>query len=154
MINKLTKILNSQQFQRFFIIGISSFIVDFTLLQIFIRVFNIAPNEHSKETIANIGSAIISIIFNFILQRSWAFESKKNSMSKEAGKFILVHAFNLFVYQTVLFTAVNLILPNWISKIAITSIQIVSSYILYKFFVFRTKTDKDVLSATVESGLN
>jgi len=110
-INKIVNIglnlIKSKEFQKFFVIGISTFVLDFTLLQIFLRVFNITPGDHTSETFANIGSSLVAIAVNYVLQRSWAFQSKNKNIVKESSKFFLVQGLNLILFQTVLFTLVN-----------------------------------------------
>lgn len=158
---KLTKFgidtLKSKQFQKFFIIGISAFIVDFALLALVILIFSIPPEEHLKQTLANLFSSGVAIVFNYTIQRYWAFESKNKNVASEAGKFLGVHAFNLVVYQSILFTAINYFFPAWLAKILVTGMQIISSFLLYKFFVFNTKdkvTDETIAEVTMQSGLN
>lgn len=133
------KVIKSKEFIRFFIIGISTFILDFTLLQIFLRVFGVPAEDHLKETIVNIGSSIIAIIVNYILQRTWAFESKTKNIVKESGKFFLVQGLNLIIFQTLLFSLVNYFLTPGISKVFVTGVQIAFSFVMYKFFVFKPK---------------
>ncbi len=153
-IQKLYSIFTSQQFIRFFIIGITSFILDFALLSLVIVLFQISSEEHLKQTLANLLSSGIAIVFNYIIQRSWAFESKNANVAGEAGKFIAVHAFNLTVYQSILFSIVNYFLPAWLTKIMVTAVQIISSFILYKLFVFKTKVvTQEELEDTVSTGL-
>lgn len=160
-VKKLTRFgidtLKSTQFQKFFIIGISAFIVDFVLLSLVILIFSIPPEEHLKQTLANLFSSGVAIVFNYTIQRYWTFESKNTNVASEAGKFLGVHAFNLVVYQSILFTAINYFFPAWLAKILVTGMQIVSSFLLYKFFVFNNKvkiTDEVVAEAAMQSGLN
>jgi len=150
IIKKVFDIVTSTQFVRFFIIGISTFALDFLLLSFFILVFNIPSDQHLKQTLANIGSSAVAIVINFMIQRRWAFQSKSKNVGKEASKFVMVHVFNLITYQTILFSAVNFILPAWLSKVIVTAIQIVSSFLFYKFFVFKTT---DVTAEEVEEAV-
>lgn len=161
MKEKFTKVTNivlglikSKEFQKFFVIGISTFILDFTLLQIFLRAFNIPPEDHARETVANIGSSLIAIAVNYILQRSWAFQSKNKNIVRESGKFFLVQGLNLVLFQTLLFSAVNYLLTPGISKVIVTGIQIAFSFVMYKFFVFKTKvTTSEEIQETVAGGM-
>lgn len=153
-VRKIFDTVSSTQFIRFFIIGISTFAIDFLLLSLFILVLGISSDEYLKQTLANIASAAVAIVINFVIQKKWAFQSTNKSVGKEASKFIVVHIFNLITYQTILFSIVNFILPAWFTKIIVTAIQIVSSFILYKHFVFKTKTTTDeVEEETVASGM-
>lgn len=140
-VKKIFDIVSSTQFVRFFIIGISTFAIDFLLLTLFIILLGISSDEYLKLTVANICSAVVAIVINFIIQKRWAFQSKSKSVGKEASKFIAVHIFNLITYQTVLFSVINFLLPALLTKIVVTAIQIVSSFVLYKHFVFKTKED-------------
>lgn len=154
LVQKVHKVISSIQFIRFFIIGISTFILDFVLLSLIIVLFQISSEEHLKQTLANIISSAVAIVVNYAIQRNWAFESKNKNVAKEAGKFIAVHIFNLTVYQTILFSVVNYFLPAWLTKILVTAVQIASSFVLYKLFVFKTKiTTKEEIEDAVAGGL-
>lgn len=153
-VKKIFDTISSKQFIRFFIIGISTFALDFLLLSLFIVALNISSEEHLKQTFANIGSSAVAIVINFIIQKKWAFQSTNKNVGKEAGKFVTVHIFNLITYQTILFSVINFALPAWLTKIIVTAIQIVSSFMFYKHFVFKTKnTTEEVVEETVATGM-
>lgn len=154
IVQKVHKVVSSLQFIRFFIIGISTFVLDFVLLSLIIVLFQIPSDEHLKQTLANITSSAVAIVVNYTIQRNWAFESKNKNVAKEAGKFIAVHIFNLITYQTLLFSVVNYFLPAWLTKIIVTAVQIISSFVLYKVFVFKTKVvTQEEIEDTVSTGL-
>lgn len=154
IIKKLFDTVTSKQFVRFFVIGITAFIIDFSLLSLFILVFNIPAEEHLKQTVANVASSGIAIVINYFIQRNWAFESKNRNVGKEAGKFLGVHAFNIIVFQSLLFSVVNYFLPAWLTKVIVTFIQLASSFVLYKFFVFKKPDETDeALEETVATGM-
>lgn len=152
-LKKFIKLIKSREFAKFFVVGISAFVLDFLLLQFFIKLFNIPESNNLEQTLANIGSVAISVSYNFFIQKVWAFKSKNRSVG-EAGKFISVHFFNLVVYQTIFFSVVNFFLPSWLSKIIVTSVQIFSSFLLYKFFVFKKQDDVEIIKATIETSID
>jgi putative flippase GtrA len=154
MMRKIFDLIKSKEFQKFFVIGISAFAVDFVLLQIILKIFNISEAEHLKQTVANVCSSGIAIIYNFTIQKTWAFKSKNKNVVSEASRFISVQIFNIITFQTIAFSIVNLLLPSWLTKISVTVGQIGVSFVLYKFFVFKNKTSQTEEVEAITSGLN
>lgn len=139
---KFADLLKSKEFQKFFIVGISSFILDFAILTFLLYVLNYNEIVLGIISVPNLISSVIAILFNYVLQRRWAFKSENTAILRESLKFFSVHGFNLVVFNGVLFGLLaQLGFPKPLVKIFVTGVQLFSSFTLYKFFVFKRKTN-------------
>lgn len=141
MINKFKSLLLSKEFQKFFISGILAFIVDFGLLNLQVYIFKFELTLFGLIFVPNLISTIAGITFNFLMQRHWTFNSReKDRAVKEGGKFLLVQGINLVVFNGLLFgllIQLSIVVP--IAKIITNGLQMINSYILFKYFVFGSR---------------
>lgn len=130
MLKKITENKNNIiQLIKYIIIGGTSALCElllFTTLQVLgIGIF-----------ISNISSVIIATIINYLLNKFWAFKSKKGSV-KSLVLYIALFSFNItFSSQFIIFlsnTGVKSIVAKFISMILITC----WNFILYKKIVFK-----------------
>lgn len=147
--NKLWRLFFSKQFLKYFIVGLSGAVIDFGLLltQVYILrfspfftvSFNVLDFPFNIDiSVANAISAMTAIVYSFFLQRSWAFNAKDEKIRHQLYRYILVVGFT-YLYTNILFGffVVNHGITEGISKMLVTMLQMVTSYILYKYVVFK-----------------
>ena len=125
------------EFWNYIIVGllttIVSFIVYFGLTR---TVLN--PNNEVELQIANIISWIVAIIFAYITNRIFVFQSKNKDIVKEFTMFVGSRIISLFMDMFVMFMTVSVfsqsdILGKIISQVVVT----IANYVLSKLFVFK-----------------
>ncbi len=175
MKNKLIKFLDSfieffrkfpvlkkipKSFYRFFIIGLSVFVLDLIIFSFLFHVLGLkskldiielTPKVLVKFNYANMISLFLASIYGYIANKTWSFEDKGDNVASQFSKYVLVAAINFLINNTIfglliyeIFSDPNNVLITSISKVLATSFQTISSYILYKYIVFRA--DKEVIS--------
>jgi len=138
LINKFKKLFLSKEFRNFIIGGGSAFIIDFSILFSLVYILQIKAELFDFIFIPNIISTSISIVYSFFFQKHISFKSSSEKAKTQFGKFILVQAFNLSVFNGILFgLLLNTHLSVAFSKILSTSVQMGFSFMMYKFFVFK-----------------
>ena len=115
-----------------------------SLLIYYILVFTILNPENAFELqIANIISWIAGVIFAYVTNRKFVFESKENNRFKEASKFVTSRIITLLIDMLIMFLAVTTLHFNdKIIKLISQVIVIVSNYVFSKLFVFVKKEKK------------
>lgn len=139
----LLYVFNNSSFIKFVIVGLFGFGVDFMFAYLFINQFKIA------KTTANMLSAELAIVSNFILNNFWSFKDKKiiGGLFAYLIKFI---TFNFISSGSIIIQGVGLGLAlrfigdnngSWIIyKILIIAFIIIPySYILYNKFIWKKK---------------
>ena len=102
---------------------------------IFTKIFNI------DYLISNVLSWIIAVLFAFITNKLFVFESKskdKKLVSKEITNFFFFRIVSLGIEMVIMYTFVDLLSINdLIMKVIAQVIVILSNYIFSKVFVFK-----------------
>ncbi|MBN1915832.1 GtrA family protein [Candidatus Dojkabacteria bacterium] len=159
IIKKVKDTFFTPRFIKFFITGITAFAIDFAL-------YSIGVKAGLPFLLANSISVSIAIVVNYVINRFWVWQSEEKKVALEFGKFMLVQGFNFLSNNLflLLFVAINvsaivlniasLISENLretfgfvegddgnklLAKFFATSIQLITSFLFYKFFVFRVK---------------
>lgn len=117
----------------YLIFGFLTTLINLFTFYICINIFNI------DELISNIIAWIIGVIFAFITNKFFVFESKqKNILIKELLAFISSRLTTLIIEEIILFIfIIKLNLNAYIVKLIAQIIVIVFNYILSKFLVFK-----------------
>lgn len=135
------------QFMRFVLVGGSAFLIDFTINSVIVASLRWEPKIESF--FANTVSYSLTLIYNYLMSSRWTFNSIKiEQRNKVKYKFIGVNIFNLvwssFViawFVGILHTPYFAFIPEGykqpLAKFVITSFMVVSSFILYRKFVFK-----------------
>ncbi len=164
VISKKLPILNKlpESFFKFFIVGATGFILDFiifnTLYYIFnfratISLFQITPEFTFTLSLTNLTAVALGSIWGFIMNKNWSFENKSAKVAAQYSKYLAVAIFNNLLnnllFGTLMFGIFSAdqrgqFLLTSTAKVLATSFQVITSYFLYKFVVFRQ--DKEVLS--------
>lgn len=95
-----------------------------------------------NELIANVFSWICAVLFAYITNRIWVFNSCSAGVAvlKEILSFFSGRLITLFIEELVLFVFITLFHINSLAvKIAAQFIVLVSNYFISKFIVFRSK---------------
>ncbi len=128
-LHTLWYVFTHSSFIKFCIVGGIGFLVDFAFAYLFIHVLNIS------KVIANMMSAEVAIISNFLLNNSWSFAHKKidNQVSAIYNflKFNLVASGSIIIQGAGMWIALTLLGD---SAIHIGSIEF-HSWIIYKIFI-------------------
>lgn len=98
----------------------------------------INPNNPVSLQIANIISWITGVIFAYITNRKFVFESKNTNKKKEISKFVLARLITLVMDMLIMLIGVTILKGNdKIIKIISQFIVIVSNYLFSKIIVFK-----------------
>lgn len=121
----------------YLIIGVLTTIV--SLVSYYILTITIlSPNNPIELTIANIISWILSVLFAYITNRKYVFQSKDKNILKEASKFTLSRVTTLIIDILLMFIFVSLLHFNdKIIKLLVQVIIIILNYIFSKLLVFK-----------------
>lgn len=137
-IQKLKTIVLSPEFIRYFVTGISVFVVDFCLLSFFTYVLDINQRILGVYDVANVMATLIALFLTFSINRWWTFGIKsKDKVAFHGGKFLIAAAIVWNVNNACfgLLIELGVFLP--IAKVAVMAVQMVVNYVVYKFVVFR-----------------
>ena len=101
-----------------------------------LTIFN--PDNAILLQVANVLSWIISVLFAYITNRKFVFESKNNNILKEVSSFFGSRLITLLFDMLIMFVGVTLLKGNdKFIKVISQVIVIVSNYIFSKLFVFK-----------------
>lgn len=120
----------------YLIFGVLTTVVSFVVYFIFAKVFKI------DEVISNVISWFFSVLFAFITNKLYVFESKetgKKTLLKEIISFYLARLFTGVVCDLGVFALMVKIfkINDVLSKLVTQVIVIVLNYVLSKLFVFK-----------------
>lgn len=150
-IKKVGSIALQTRFVKFFISGVSAFLVDLVILNLVSYIFFEGGNYSLFELVSvpKLVSASIALLFNFYLNRRWVFQVESTSATRQGVKFIAVAFLNLIVasiffdiYHEIVAQffsngALTPALINTISNFASEATKMIFSFVLYKYFVFK-----------------
>lgn len=121
----------------YLIIGVLTTIV--SLISYYLLTITLlSPNNPLELTIANIISWIISVLFAYITNRKYVFQSKDKNILKEASKFTLSRVTTLIIDILLMFIFVSILHFNdKIIKLLVQIIIIILNYIFSKLLVFK-----------------
>lgn len=138
----------TEEFIRFVFIGGSSFIIFYTLNNLFILILEhlIGSSNDQQRAIIVSGSYItayfIAFLYNFALSRQWTFQQGKANATQvrtEAFKFLFINILNALggaIFVTILD---YFGIPPFVSQPFFIAVQMVWTYFLYKYWVFNHK---------------
>lgn len=109
------------------------------LVTYYLCVFTILdPNNAVQLQIANVISWISGVIFAYITNRKFVFESNNTNLVKEATSFVGARLVTLLIDMLTMFIMVTLLrLNDKISKLVAQVIVIILNYVFSKIFVFK-----------------
>lgn len=129
---------------RFIIVGGLSFAIDLGTLMLLHEVFGV------ELWLATPIAFLISLVFNFVLQRVFTFRAQ-NGRSVSLFKYCLLVAFNTLAVDLIVNGAEWLGLGYQIGKIVSTAMITAWNFVLYKHWIFRparhAAADSEAISA-------
>jgi putative flippase GtrA len=112
--------------------GALTFFVNLITYFIFESVFGI------NYLISNVIAWFLSVLFAYITNRKWVFESKSPDILRECGLFFGGRIFSGVVDTVLMFLFIDvLVIGDVISKIVVQVIVIILNYIFSKLIVFK-----------------
>ncbi len=115
-------------------------VVGFLTTVVSIVSYNLFRFVISNITVCTILSWICAVLFAYIANRIFVFNSKEKNILKEVTNFTLSRIFSLVVEIVVMFILASVLLINdRIAKILVQFIIVVLNYITSKLFVFKKK---------------
>ena len=126
----------------YLIFGVLTTIVSLGVYYCIVYTF-LNPNDGFQLQIANIISWIAGVLFAYVTNRKFVFESKEKNKLKEASKFVTSRVATLLMDMIVMFIGVTTLKFNdKIIKLLSQILVIVANYVLSKIIVFK-KEDKN-----------
>jgi len=102
-------------------------------------LLRIIANNYLFNTVL---SWILAVLFAFVINKKYVFESKDNNILKEMSMFFSSRIITLLIEISTMFLLVDMLKTNdMIAKILVQFIIMILNYILSKFIVFK-KGDK------------
>lgn len=137
MFSRIKKILKSQNIEivRYIIVGGCTTLVNLVIFTLMCKVM------HIDVTISNFISVIISILFAYVTNKLFVFQSQcqnMNELIKEATKFISARLLTMLIEVGGVFLLVNIIgQDEVIGKLETQIIVLISNYLISKCLVFK-----------------
>lgn len=143
MINHLPPLIRqfiSAQFLRYFVIGITAFVVDFGLFTILTEV--VGFKAVIFVNIPNVISSIVGAMVTFGLNRWVTFGLKTKDQVVNQGLRFFMAWIIVFVWHQTTFTLLHnsFGLPAWFAKGAVMGVQMFVNFMVYKYVVFKVQT--------------
>lgn len=152
-------------FFKFVVVGLTVFLIDFVIFNILFHglqfqakwtAWQITDQIALIISFPNLLSVAIASIFGYILNKNWSFENKEDQVASQFSKYLGVAVFNnlinnlifgFLLYSVFANVTLDIKLVTTICKVLATSFQVITSYIAYKYVVFRE--DKEVVSESL-----
>lgn len=140
--------LKYKEIINYLIFGVLTTAVNIVTYAIFARLF------HVDEVVSNIIAQIISILFAYVTNKIYVFESKSTKLKDILREMISFFGCRIFtaVLDTLLFSFMIKILfmNDLIAKCITQVVVIVLNYVFSKLIIFRKKDKKDLQKEDVE----
>lgn len=135
--NKIKELYKkNKEIINYLIIGVLTTVVSLATYYICVITF-LNPNNSLELQIANIISWTIAVLFAYVTNRKYVFESKEKNILKEGLKFASSRLLTLIIDMGCMFLFVTIFKINdKIAKLIVQVIITVLNYIISKFLVF------------------
>jgi putative flippase GtrA len=121
----------------YIIVGLLTTIVSLFVYYVCTRTF-LNPNDATQLQIANIISWVCAVLFAYITNRVFVFNSKNKNILQEFVRFVESRIASLFMDMFCMFLVVTVLsLNDLIGKIVSQIVVTITNYILSKLFVFK-----------------
>lgn len=133
MISKFLNIFrqNKKQFVKYFIIGVSAFVLDLSLLYIFKEYFHLRP------VIAVIINQALMLNYVFFLNKRWSFVAE-GATHKQMIRYYILSGANYFFSICWMYVFNEYFLVNYlIARTMNIALAVSWNFVLYKFWVYR-----------------
>lgn len=92
---------------------------------------------HINYIIANIVAWFVSVMFAYVTNRIWVFESDNENVAKEVFLFYGGRIFTVIVDTLLMILFIDVLsIGNFVSKVAVSIIVIILNYLFSKWIVF------------------
>jgi putative flippase GtrA len=137
---KLKHFWQKRAFVRYGFVGGASFIVEYSS---FLLLYGSIGIDYR---IANIGSMLLSLSFNFILNRRMVFGIKGAFLSKKTSvhltKYLALAVFNILMSTLVIGALVHWGVKEYVAKLIAIMLVVSWTFIIYKTIIFKEKKTK------------
>lgn len=141
----LWKYYFNNKFIIFFVVGVSAFLVDISVLFLQRDLLKFDPeinlltldNFVVNLYIANVIAVIAALTFGFFLNRFWTFKETAGKAKHQIWQYYFVSIFNLLINNLIYGTLVPLGVHPFMAKVFATFVQMFTSFALYKLVVFK-----------------
>ena len=133
MFNKLFDLYKKyKEIINYLIFGGLTTLISIVTYALFAKVF------HIDYLISNVLSWIIAVLFAYITNKIFVFESKSKKNIKEITSFFFFRVVSLIMEMVILYVFVDMLhIDDLVTKIIAQIIVIVSNYVFSKVFVFK-----------------
>ena len=133
MFNKLFVLYKKyKEIINYLIFGGLTTLISIITYALFAKVF------HIDYLISNVLSWIIAVLFAYITNKMFVFESKSKKDIKEITSFFFFRIVSLIMEMVILYVFVDMLhIDDLVTKIIAQIIVIVSNYVFSKVFVFK-----------------
>ena len=133
MLNKLLDLYKKyKEIINYLIFGGLTTLISIVTYALFAKVFNI------DYLISNVLSWIIAVLFAYITNKIFVFESKSKKNIKEITSFFFFRIVSLLIEMIILYIFVDMFhIDDLVTKIIAQVIVIVANYVFSKVFVFK-----------------
>lgn len=114
------------------VFGVLTTVVNILVYLLFARIFNV------NYIYSNIIAWFLSVLFAYITNRIWVFESKSSNIIKEASYFFAGRIFSGVLDTGLMYVFIDLLsFGDEFSKVIIQVIVVIVNYVLSKYVVFK-----------------
>lgn len=133
MFNKLFVLYKKyKEIINYLIFGGLTTLISIITYALFAKVFNI------DYLISNVLSWVLAVLFAYITNKMFVFESKSKKNIKEITSFFFFRVVSLIMEMIILYVFVDMLhIDDLVTKIIAQVIVIVSNYVFSKVFVFK-----------------
>lgn len=133
MFNKLFDLYKKyKEIINYLIFGVLTTLISIITYALFAKVF------HIDYLISNVLSWIIAVLFAYITNKIFVFESKSKKNIKEITSFFFFRVVSLIMEMVILYIFVDMLhIDDLVTKIIAQIIVIVSNYVFSKLFIFK-----------------
>lgn len=133
MFNKLFVLYKKyKEIINYLIFGGLTTLISIITYALFAKVFNI------DYLISNVLSWVLAVLFAYITNKIFVFESKSKKNIKEITSFFFFRVVSLIMEMIILYVFVDMLhIDDLVTKIIAQVIVIVSNYVFSKVFVFK-----------------
>jgi len=136
-LKELIKKIFTKEIILYIVFGVLTTVVSLIVYYACIYTF-LNPENAIQLQIANVMSWIAGVIFAYITNRKFVFESKNTNKLKEAGKFVTSRITTLILDMAIMFIGVTCLHRNdKIIKLISQVLVIIANYVFSKLFVFK-----------------
>lgn len=149
MINKIFELIKKyREMISYLFFGVATTAVNFMVYAFMTDLLSV------PETPSNVTAWFAAVIFAFVTNKLFVFESKSLALAhlaREFGTFFAARIFSGIIENGGFWICVDLLeINDWVVKIALSVIVVITNYITGKFIVFRKKRSAKKESEEIE----